>query len=159
MAEASQQLVAILAESADAQAILAHVGDTLGGFGVPFIERVVEGRAVVRDTVAAFESAGAVVFVVANTSVDPLSAAVALATARPVLAVPGEAPGLPALHSLRATTGGGPPVASLAIGKAGAVNAALLVIAILANRDAGLLRKLEQFRADQTARVLRDTLE
>jgi 5-(carboxyamino)imidazole ribonucleotide mutase len=76
-----------------------------------------------------------------------------------VLAVPLETPDLPPLASLQATTRGGPPVASLAIGKAGAINAALLAVAVLANGDTGLLRKLEQFRADQTARVLADTLE
>jgi 5-(carboxyamino)imidazole ribonucleotide mutase len=159
MSDQSQQMVAILAESPDAQPMLRHVADTLGDFGVAFVERVIEGRGVLRDTVAAFESAGAGVFVVANTSADPLSAAVASATPRHVLAVPLETPDLPPLASLQATTRGGPPVASLAIGKAGAVNAALLAIAVLANGDAGLLRKLEQFRADQTARVLADRLE
>jgi len=152
-------MIAILAESPDAQPMLRHVTDTLGEFGVGFVERVIESRAVLRDTVAAFESAGAGVFVVANTSATPLSTAVAGATARPVLAVPLETPELAPLASLQATTAGGPPVASLAIGKAGAVNAALLAIAILAGGDAALLQKLEQFRADQTARVLADTLE
>src|SRR3954447_26659743 len=75
MAMPSQRMVAILSESADAQGVLQHTRDTLDRFGVPFIERVVESRAVVRDTVAAFEAAEAAVFVVANTSADPLSAA------------------------------------------------------------------------------------
>jgi 5-(carboxyamino)imidazole ribonucleotide mutase len=158
MPDESQRMVAILAESPDAQPMLRHVADMLGEFGVGFVERVIESRAVLRDTVAAFESAGTGVFVVANTSADPLSSAVASATARPVLAVPLETPELAPLASLQATTRGGPPVASLAIGKAGAINAALLAIAILANGDPALLRKLEQFRADQTARVLADTL-
>ena len=153
-------MVAILAESPDAQPMLRHVADTLGDFGVAFVERVIESRAVLRETVAAFESAGGGVFIVANTSSDPLSAAVASATVAPVLAVPLDTPELAPLASLQATTGGGgPPVASLAIGKAGAINAALLAIAILANGDPALLRKLEQFRTDQTARVLADTLD
>jgi 5-(carboxyamino)imidazole ribonucleotide mutase len=152
-------MVAILSESADAQAILQHTRDTLDQFSVPFIERVIENRGVVRDTVAAFESAEAVVFVVANTSADPLSATVAGLTAKPVLAVPLEAAGVTALEALQATTRGGPPVAALAIGKAGATNAALLAVAILANADATLRGKLEAFRAEQTARVLADTLE
>jgi 5-(carboxyamino)imidazole ribonucleotide mutase len=109
--------------------------------------------------VAAFESAEAVVFVVSNTSADPLSATVAGLTAKPVLAVPLEAAGVTALEALQATTRGGPPVAALAIGKAGATNAALLAVAILANADATLRGKLEAFRAEQTARVLADTLE
>jgi 5-(carboxyamino)imidazole ribonucleotide mutase len=152
-------MVAILSESADAQAILQHTRDTLDQFSVPFIERVIENRGVVRDTVAAFESAEAVVFVVANTSADPLSATVAGLTGKPVLAVPLEATGVTALEALQAATRGGPPVAALAIGKAGATNAALLAVAILANADEGLRGKLEAFRAEQTARVLADTLE
>jgi 5-(carboxyamino)imidazole ribonucleotide mutase len=152
-------MVAILSESADAQAILQHTRDTLDQFGVPFIERVIESRGVVRDTVVAFESAEAVVFVVANTSADPLSATVAGLTGKPVLAVPLEAAGVTALEALQATTRGGPPVAALAIGKAGATNAALLAVAILANANEGLRGKLEAFRAEQTARVLADTLE
>jgi 5-(carboxyamino)imidazole ribonucleotide mutase len=80
-------------------------------------------------------------------------------TAKPVLAVPLEAAGLTALDSLQATTRGGPPVASLAIGKAGATNAALLAVAILANADEVVREKLEAFRTEQTAKVLADTLE
>jgi len=76
-----------------------------------------------------------------------------------VLAVPLEGEGLGALEALRATTRGGPPVATLAIGKAGATNAGLLAVAILANGDEGLRGKLEAFRAEQTARVLADRLE
>jgi 5-(carboxyamino)imidazole ribonucleotide mutase len=153
-------MVAILSESTDAQTILQHTRDTLDQFGVPFIERLVENRAVLRDTVAAFESAETAVFVVANTSSDPLSARVAAVTAKPVLAVPLEAAGVTALESLQATTrGGGPPVASLAIGKAGATNAALLAVAILANADDAVREKLDVFRAEQTAKVLADTLD
>ena len=152
-------MVAILSESPEAQGVLQHARDVLDEFGVGFIERTVETRAVLRDTVAAFEAAGAAVFVVANTSADPLSAAVAALTPRPVLAVPLDGPGLAPLDALRATAGGGPAVASLAIGKAGAVNAALLAVAILANADESLRGKLERFRADQTARVLADRLE
>jgi 5-(carboxyamino)imidazole ribonucleotide mutase len=159
MSAGAEHMVAILLESADGQGILQHARDTLDEFGVGFIERTVETRAVLRDTAAAFETAGAAVFVVANTSATPLSAAVAAVTARPVLAVPLEAPGLAPLEALRTTTGGGPAVASLAIGKAGAINAALLAVAILANANEQLRAKLERFRAEQTARVLADTLD
>jgi 5-(carboxyamino)imidazole ribonucleotide mutase len=73
------------------------------------------------------------------------------------LAVPLEGPGVPPLEALKAATrGAGGPVASLAIGKAGAVNAALLAVAILANSDAGLRGKLEGFRREQTEKVLGD---
>jgi len=54
---------------------------------------------------------------------------------------------------------GGVPVATVAIGKAGAINAALLAVSILATSDPALRERLEKFRADQTARVKQDTLE
>jgi len=50
------------------------------------------------------------------------------------------------------------PVGTLAIGRAGATNAALLAIAILANHRPALREKLRQYRAQQTARVLEETL-
>jgi len=64
------------------------------------------------------------------------------------------------LQALQTTLqGGGAPVASLAIGKAGAINAALMAVAILANTDAGLRQKLHLFRETQTNKVLADRLE
>ncbi len=53
---------------------------------------------------------------------------------------------------------GGIPVGTLAIGKPGATNAALLAVAILATSDTTLREKLKQFRADQTAKILAETL-
>jgi 5-(carboxyamino)imidazole ribonucleotide mutase len=46
----------------------------------------------------------------------------------------------------------------LAIGKAGAINAALLAIAIMANKDPELKTKLKKFREDQAAKILKETL-
>ncbi len=53
---------------------------------------------------------------------------------------------------------GGIPVGTLAIGKAGAINAALLAVAILANHEPELRAKLRAFREEQTAKVRRETL-
>jgi len=53
---------------------------------------------------------------------------------------------------------GGVPVGTMAIGKAGATNAALLAVAILANTRPELREKLRQFRDEQTERVNRETL-
>ncbi|MEI9813472.1 MAG: AIR carboxylase family protein [Acidobacteriota bacterium] len=52
----------------------------------------------------------------------------------------------------------GIPVGTLAIGKAGAINAALLAVAILATSDAGLNAKLKKFREEQTAKILSKSL-
>ena len=150
-------MVAILAQSDEALETLGHAEEMLDGFGVAWATSVVHD---VERVVPELQSGGVEVFIVANTSNAPLSAQVAGLTARPVLAVPIATGDLPALESLRATLAPGqPPVASLAIGKAGAINAALLAVAILANGDAGLRDKLAEFRRDQTEKVLQDRLD
>jgi 5-(carboxyamino)imidazole ribonucleotide mutase len=53
---------------------------------------------------------------------------------------------------------GGIPVGTLAIGKPGATNAALLAVAILAINDASLRNKLKAYRAEQTEKILKETL-
>ena len=78
----------------------------------------------------------------------------------PVLAVPMPSKHLQGLDSLLAMVQmpGGIPVATFAIGEAGAVNAALFTVAMLALNDAELARKLSDFRANQTEKVLAKTL-
>jgi len=78
----------------------------------------------------------------------------------PVLGVPVESHALKGMDSLLsiAQMPGGIPVGTLAIGKAGATNAALLAISILANHRPELREKLHTFRREQTARVRADTL-
>jgi 5-(carboxyamino)imidazole ribonucleotide mutase len=81
-------------------------------------------------------------------------------TVLPVLGVPMESPALKGLDSLLSTVQmpGGIPVGTLAIGSAGARNAALLAIAILANSRPELRDKLKRFRAEQADKVARETL-
>ena len=76
----------------------------------------------------------------------------------PVLGVPVESKALSGKDSLLSIVQmpAGIPVGTMAIGRAGAVNAALLAAAILANDDADVATALEQFRQDQTDRVLAD---
>ncbi|MBI1745082.1 MAG: 5-(carboxyamino)imidazole ribonucleotide mutase [Acidobacteria bacterium] len=85
---------------------------------------------------------------------------VAAQTLAPVLGVPIESPSLRGIDSLLSIVQmpGGIPVGTLGIGKAGATNAALLAIAILANSRPPLRQKLLGFRAEQTARILKETL-
>ena len=85
-----------------------------------------------------------------------LPGAVAAKTALPVLGVPMESKSLGGLDSLlsMAQMPAGIPVGTLAIGRAGAVNAALLAAAILAVSDEGVRERLETFRAEQTRAVL-----
>jgi 5-(carboxyamino)imidazole ribonucleotide mutase len=76
-------------------------------------------------------------------------------TALPVLGVPVETPALKGMDSLLSIVQmpGGVPVGTLAIGKAGAVNAALLACAILALGDPGLAGRLDAYRAEQASAV------
>ncbi len=76
----------------------------------------------------------------------------------PVLGVPVQSKALSGMDSLLsiAQMPAGIPVGTLAIGKAGAINAALLAAAICANGDAALGRRLAKFRSEQTRKVLDD---
>jgi 5-(carboxyamino)imidazole ribonucleotide mutase len=89
-----------------------------------------------------------------------LAGVLAAHTVLPVLGVPMESPALKGMDSLLSTVQmpGGIPVGTLAIGTAGARNAALLAIAILANSRPELREKLKRFRAEQADKVARETL-
>ncbi|MGI9202336.1 MAG: 5-(carboxyamino)imidazole ribonucleotide mutase [Woeseiaceae bacterium] len=80
-------------------------------------------------------------------------------TRLPVLGVPVQSKALNGMDSLLsiAQMPAGIPVGTMAIGKAGAVNAALLAAAILANNNADIAASLEQFRREQTDKVLGDS--
>src|SRR3990172_7560687 len=84
-----------------------------------------------------------------------LAGAAAAHTLLPVLGVPIESPALKGLDSLLSTVQmpGGIPVGTLAIGKAGATNAALLAVAILAGKRPDLRERLRRFRAEQASKV------
>jgi 5-(carboxyamino)imidazole ribonucleotide mutase len=81
-------------------------------------------------------------------------------TLLPVLGVPVESAALKGMDSLLSIVQmpGGIPVGTLAIGKAGAINAALLALAILGNSRPGLREKLRQFRANQTDNIRKQKL-
>ena len=85
---------------------------------------------------------------------------VAAHTALPVLGIPVESHALKGMDSLLSIVQmpAGVPVGTLAIGKAGATNAALLAVAILATTDPALRDKLHAFRKEQTAKVKQDSL-
>jgi len=89
-----------------------------------------------------------------------LAGVAAAHTLLPVLGVPMESQALKGLDSLLATVQmpGGVPVGTLAIGKPGAVNAALLAVAILANSRPELRGKLRSFREEQARKVLQEKL-
>src|SRR6202795_2484589 len=106
------------------------------------------------------EQRGLEVIIAAAGGAAHLPGMVAAYTILPVLGVPIESHALKGLDSLLsiAQMPGGVPVGTLAIGKAGAVNAALLAIAILATHRPDLREKLRSFRTEQTEKVLKDVL-
>jgi len=109
--------------------------------------------------VSGAEGRGVEVIIAAAGGAAHLAGVCAAHTLLPVLGVPMESK-LNGLDSLLSTAQmpGGIPVGTLAIGKAGAVNAALLAIAILANSRPELRKKIAKFREDQAAKILQEKL-
>jgi 5-(carboxyamino)imidazole ribonucleotide mutase len=140
-----------------------HAAETLAQFGVPHEARVLSAHRTPEETTkyaAAAEGRGIEVLIAAAGGAAHLAGVVAAHTVLPVLGVPMETPSLKGLDSLLSTVQmpAGIPVGTLAIGKAGATNAALLAIAILAERRPELREKLRAFREQQAKKVLDQTL-
>jgi 5-(carboxyamino)imidazole ribonucleotide mutase len=106
------------------------------------------------------ESRGLEVIIAGAGGAAHLPGMVAAQTPVPVLGVPVQSKALSGMDSLLSIVQmpAGIPVGTLAIGNAGATNAALLAVAILANTRPELREKLNQFRSEQTKKVLGDTL-
>jgi 5-(carboxyamino)imidazole ribonucleotide mutase len=135
-----------------------HAADTLAELGVPHESRVVSAHRT-PDRLTAFakgaRAAGLRVIVAGAGGAAHLPGMVAAMTTLPVFGVPVESKMLKGLDSLLSIVQmpGGVPVGTLAIGRAGAVNAALLAAAVLALSDTALEARLEAWRARQTAAV------
>jgi 5-(carboxyamino)imidazole ribonucleotide mutase len=162
MAEA-QPLVAVLMGSKSDWDVMKSASETLQRFDVPHECRVLSAHrtpAATIEYVGAAEGRGLQLVIAAAGGAAHLAGVVAAHTLLPVLGVPMESASLKGLDSLLSTVQmpGGIPVGTLAIGKPGATNAALLAVAILAGSRPELREKLRAFRAEQTAKVLKETL-
>jgi 5-(carboxyamino)imidazole ribonucleotide mutase len=106
------------------------------------------------------ESRGVEVVIAAAGGAAHLAGVCAAHTLLPVLGVPMESASLKGLDSLLSTVQmpAGIPVGTLAIGPAGARNAALLAVAILANKRPDLREKLRHYRVEMSVKVLSETL-
>ncbi|HJS07841.1 MAG TPA: 5-(carboxyamino)imidazole ribonucleotide mutase [Pirellulales bacterium] len=138
--------------------------EILKQFEIPHECRVMSAHRtprLVSDYVSQAESRGIEVLIAAAGGAAHLAGVVAAHTVLPVLGVPIESQALRGLDSLLSTVQmpGGIPVGTLAIGKPGATNAALLAIAILANSRPELREKLRRYRAEQAAKIEATTLE
>ena len=156
-------LVGVMMGSKSDWETMKAASETLTRFGVAHECRVLSAHRTPAATVAyvqAAEERGLEVLIAAAGGAAHLAGVVAAHTVVPVLGVPMESASLKGLDSLLSTVQmpGGVPVGTLAIGKPGATNAALLALAILANQRPELRQKLRAFREEQAAKVLAETL-
>jgi len=163
MAENTKPLVAVIMGSKSDWEVMRAASDTLQDFGVPHESRVLSAHRtpeLAAEFSSGAEARGLEVIIAGAGGAAHLAGVTAAYTTLPVLGVPMESQSLKGLDSLLSTVQmpGGVPVGTLAIGKAGAKNAALLAIAILANHRPDLRKKLHQFRQGQKQKVMSETL-
>lgn len=163
MAEHVKPLVAVIMGSKSDWEVMRAASDTLQDFGVPHESRVLSAHRtpeLAAEFASGAEGRGLEVIIAGAGGAAHLAGVTAAYTVLPVLGVPMESQSLKGMDSLLSTVQmpGGVPVGTLAIGKAGAKNAALLAIAILANHRPELRQKLHQFRAEQKKKVMNETL-
>jgi 5-(carboxyamino)imidazole ribonucleotide mutase len=160
MATTSPLVVVMMGSKSDWE-VMRQAGEVLNQFGVAHESRVLSAHRTPKETgeyVSGAEGRGVEVIIAAAGGAAHLAGVCAAHTLLPVLGVPMESASLKGLDSLLSTVQmpAGIPVGTLAIGPAGARNAALLAVAILANSRPELRER--QFRAEQSAKILRETL-
>lgn len=162
MAASDRPLVGVIMGSKSDWETLRAAADVLQQFEVPHECRVVSAHRT-PDRMAEYareaEGRGLRVIIAGAGGAAHLPGMVAAQTLLPVLGVPVQSKALQGLDSLLSIVQmpGGIPVGTLAIGEAGARNAGLLAIRILATTDAALNEKLRAFHAEQTQKVLAES--
>ena len=156
-------LVGIIMGSKSDWETMRHAEEILNQFGVLNECRIVSAHRTpqrMADYAATAEERGIEVIIAGAGGAAHLPGMVAAQTLVPVLGVPVESKALKGMDSLLSIVQmpRGIAVGTLAIGQSGAVNAALLAIAILANTRPDLREKLRSYRQTQTEKVLTDTL-
>jgi 5-(carboxyamino)imidazole ribonucleotide mutase len=156
-------LVAVIMGSTSDWETMSHAVEMLERFGVPYERQVVSAHRTpvwMAEFAQGAEDRGIQVIIAGAGGAAHLPGMTAAHTWLPVLGVPVQTAALNGLDSLLSIIQmpGGVPVGALAIGKAGASNAALLAVAILATSRPELRSKLRAFRAEQTAKVREDRL-
>jgi 5-(carboxyamino)imidazole ribonucleotide mutase len=164
MSEHSEPLVNILMGSKSDWSTMQHTRDMLDQFGIANECRVLSAHrtpAETTDYVSGAEERGVEVIIAAAGGAAHLAGVCAAHTVLPVLGVPMTGWATDGMDALLATVQmpRGIPVGTLAIGKAGAVNAALLAIAILANNRPELRQQIKDYRQSQADAILAESLE
>jgi len=154
-------LVGVIMGSRSDWETMQDAAQTLKDLGVPYEARVVSAHRtpdLLFEYAASARQRGLKVLIAGAGGAAHLPGMCAAKTILPVLGVPVQSKTLNGLDSLLsiAQMPAGIPVGTLAIGKAGAVNAALLAAGILAVENAALAKRLAKFRSEQTAKVLND---
>ena len=162
-AKRAKPLVSIIMGSKSDWATMKIAAETLDEFGVSHETQIVSAHRtpdLLFEFAKSAEERGIEVIIAGAGGAAHLPGMCASQTVLPVLGVPVESKALKGLDSLLsiAQMPAGVPVGTLAIGEAGARNAALLAIAILANSRPDLRKKLHSFRSNQTKSVLKDKL-
>lgn len=152
-------LVGLIMGSTSDWETMRHAAETLDQLGVWFEKRVVSAHRtpdLLFEYAASARDRGLEVIIAGAGGAAHLPGMTASKTSLPVLGVPVKSRALSGIDSLLsiAQMPAGVPVGTLAIGRAGAINAALLAAAILGNRHPEVLAALDRFRAEQTERVL-----
>jgi 5-(carboxyamino)imidazole ribonucleotide mutase len=163
MSKKPNPLVAVLMGSKSDWDCMRHASETLARFEIPHECRVLSAHRTPKETtefVSKAEGRGIEVIIAAAGGAAHLAGVAAAVTVLPVFGVPMESQSLKGLDSLLSTVQmpGGIPVGTLAIGKPGAINAALLAVAVLATSRPELREKLRQFRQEQAQSILSATL-
>jgi 5-(carboxyamino)imidazole ribonucleotide mutase len=163
MAEHPNPLVAVVMGSSSDWDTMKHAVDVLDRFGVPCERHIVSAHRTpvwLAEFASGAEARGLHVIIAGAGGAAHLPGMVAAHTVLPVLGVPVHSASLQGLDSLLSIVQmpGGVPVATLAIGKAGATNAGLLAVSILSIARPELRAKLKAFREEQTERVRQDQL-
>ena len=163
MSEPTHPLVGIMMGSKSDWDVMQHADDMLKQFGVAHECRVLSAHrspAATCQYASDAQKRGFEVIIAAAGGAAHLAGVVAAHTLLPVIGVPMPTQSLGGLDSLLSTVQmpGGIPVATMAIGKAGATNAALFAIAILAATRPELRQKISDYRAEQERKIAETTL-
>jgi 5-(carboxyamino)imidazole ribonucleotide mutase len=157
----SPPLVGLIMGSRSDWETMRYCAETLDVLEVPYEQQVVSAHRtpdLLFEYAGSAEARGLQVLIAGAGGAAHLPGMAAAKTALPVLGVPVESKTLKGMDSLLSIVQmpAGVPVGTLAIGRAGAVNAALLAAAILGLRDADIRERLAAYRAEQTQTVLLD---